>query len=99
MASMNNILKRIKILEDGNKALVTAVYHFNPKLKTVYRTTGQYADKVRHYMDWDTVINDEYTVFETIIATPNYSNPNWEEESDGEWNVCVQGHNVINENN
>jgi len=96
---MNDILKRIKILENDTRPLVTSVYHFNPKHKTVFRTVGQYADTVKLYMDWETVINDEYTIFETVIATPNYSNPNWEAENDGEWNICVQGVNVINENN
>lgn len=94
---MHNRLKRVERLEEANAQgeVIINVYRFNPKQHTVYR---EYAGE-KIYMDWDTVMNDEYTIATTIFAAPNYSNPNWEEEFDGEWNVCVGGVNVLNENN
>jgi len=92
---MHNFFKRIEHLESASGTLVTAVYSFQPKKKTVYRKNGD--EKI--YMDWDQVMAAEYTVAETIVALPNYANDNWEEELDGLWKVCLQGESVINENN
>ena len=92
---MFNLLKRVEKLEDASAELVTAVYSFQPKEKTVYREHG--GEKI--YMDWDEIMSTEYVLAETIVTLPNYDNPNWEEELDGLWKVCVQGTTVINENN
>ena len=94
---VNNILKRIKLLEDSTSPMVVNMYYFNPKHKTVYRKVGQYSDTEHVYMDWETVMNDEYKTFKSLVALPTYENENWEEEQDGIWCVCVEGANVIND--
>jgi len=91
---MHNILKRIKLLEDEQRDVVINVYVFQPKEKTVYRTHGS----KNIYMNYDEILDMDFTVAETVVAMPNYDNPNWEKELDGIWHVCVGGHEVINEN-
>ena len=96
---MHKLLKRIQVLEEDTRPLITNMYYLNPKHKTVYRKVGRYAEEKKVYMDYDAVMGDEYTMAETLVALPNYDNPNWEEEHDGIWCLGVQGLNVINENN
>ena len=92
---MKNFETRIRKLEAGSQAeIIHNVYHFQPKDKTVYRKHG----KEKIWMDFEELVNAEYEIFETIFAAPNYDNPNWEEEKDGEWLVCVGSPTVINEN-
>ena len=93
---MHNLLRRVKKLEENKTAIETVnIYIFQPKDKVVYRMDNN--DKI--YMDWEEILNSEYSLAETIVTLPNNANPNWVEELDGEWHVCVRGEAVINENN
>ena len=92
---MHSLLRRVKLLEENTPTTETInVYIFNPKAKVVYRKYGN--DKI--YMNWEDILKSEYSLVETIVVLPNYDNPNWEAEKDGEWHICVRGEAVINEN-
>ena len=91
---MHSLLRRVKKLEEASTTIETVnIYVFQPKDRVVYRMDN----KEKIYMDWDEVISHEYSLAETLVAFPNHDNPNWVEELDGEWHVCVRGEAVINE--
>ncbi len=92
-----NLLNMVKLLE--SKAVSNVIYNmymFHPANKLVYRKFGN--EKI--YMDYEEVMNLEFTIFSTLLFLPDAYDENGDALNDVGWfDVCVGGEQVINENN
>ena len=94
-----NLKDRVTMIEQKlvpEDEIIINVYRFHPSDKVVYREHG--TEKI--YMDYDEVIKQDFTTFETLFFLPDeYDDDNCGVGDVGWYNVCVGGTGVINENN